>query len=249
MNEPRDNELSHIYKEGTWPEPSRQIDEAILSASRRAARARHPFVWRWAPSLALAATVVLTVSLVLRVYQDQPQTVSPPIPDGRSAPILPTTEPPAEKPKSVPAPQSAPAPAQKPAPAASAVALKKEASQAKRSDQARREIQENLRERYQSSPPQELQPEIQPEPMRAPPRANEAPSPPPAQIAPRAAVISGGDAGAISIRRTDAPERSPQAWLEDIRRLKAEGKPEEAGREIAEFRKRYPDYVLPDDLR
>jgi hypothetical protein len=247
VNDPRDNELSHIYKEGTWPEPSRQIDEAILSASRRAARARHPFVRRWAPPLALAATVVLTVSLVLSVYQDQPQTVSPPIPDGRSAPSVPTAEAPAEKPKSVPAPQSAPAPAPKPAPAAPAVALKKEAPQATRADQTRREIQENLRERYQSSPPQELQPEARPEPMRAPLRANEAPSPSPAQSAPRAAV--GGAEGAISIRRTDVPERSPQAWLEDIRRLKAQGKPEEAGRELAEFRKRYPDYALPEDLR
>ena len=108
-----------------------------------------------------------------------------------------------------------------------------------------------MRARYQSEPPQELQAEIRPEPMRAPPRAYESPSAPPARAlpAPSAAVVPGSAAGGISIRRSDAPERAPQAWLEDIRKLKAEGKPEEAGRELAEFRKRYPDYALPDDLR
>jgi hypothetical protein len=44
-------------------------------------------------------------------------------------------------------------------------------------------------------------------------------------------------------------ERAPQAWIDDIRKLMKEGKSEEAGEEIAKFKKRYPDYVLPDDLR
>ena len=47
----------------------------------------------------------------------------------------------------------------------------------------------------------------------------------------------------------NAVERSPQTWLEDIRKIMAEGKSEETGRELAEFRKRYPDYPLPEDLR
>jgi hypothetical protein len=48
---------------------------------------------------------------------------------------------------------------------------------------------------------------------------------------------------------TFVPSRPPQAWIEDIRKLKAEGKAEEASRELAEFRTRYADYVLPEDLR
>ena len=252
--DPRSDELSHIYKEAGWPEPSRQIDEAILSASRRAARARHPFMWRWAPPLALAATMVLTVSLVLRVYQERPETASPPAPDERPAPSAPTVAAPAEKAKAAAEPaaaaKSAPAPVQKPAPTP-AMALKKEAPETGRADRARRELEASMRARYQSEPPQELQAEIRPEPMRAPPRAYESPSAPPAKAAPApsAAVVPGSAAGGISIRRSDAPERTPQAWLEDIRKLKAEGKPDEAGRELAEFRKRYPDYALPDDLR
>jgi TolA-binding protein len=44
-------------------------------------------------------------------------------------------------------------------------------------------------------------------------------------------------------------ERSPETWLADVRKLKAQGRTEEAERELAEFRKRYPDFRLPDDLR
>ncbi|MFO1362015.1 MAG: hypothetical protein U1F45_05990 [Burkholderiales bacterium] len=36
--------------------------------------------------------------------------------------------------------------------------------------------------------------------------------------------------------------------LEDIRRLKAQGRAEDAAKELAEFRKRYPDFELPADL-
>jgi hypothetical protein len=52
----------------------------------------------------------------------------------------------------------------------------------------------------------------------------------------------------VGTAREAAPQRSPEAWLEDIRRLKAQGRDEEAAAELAEFRKRYPDYALPADL-
>jgi hypothetical protein len=42
--------------------------------------------------------------------------------------------------------------------------------------------------------------------------------------------------------------RTPEEWLEALRRLKAQGRTDEFVRELAEFRKRYPDYKLPDDL-
>ena len=46
-----------------------------------------------------------------------------------------------------------------------------------------------------------------------------------------------------------AAERTPQSWIEDIRKLVADGKLEQADREIADFKKRYPDFALPNDLR
>lgn len=46
-----------------------------------------------------------------------------------------------------------------------------------------------------------------------------------------------------------AAPRAPEQWLEEIRRLKLEGKEKEAAEALAEFRKAYPDYRLPEDLR
>jgi len=61
-------------------------------------------------------------------------------------------------------------------------------------------------------------------------------------------------AGAVSglasrVVVSEAKERTPEKWLADIRKLKTEGKATEAERDLAEFKKRYPDYILPDDLR
>jgi hypothetical protein len=66
-----------------------------------------------------------------------------------------------------------------------------------------------------------------------------------------AATISGAlSTNALTAdRAASKPERTPQAWIEDIRKLMKEGKSEEAGGELAQFKKRYPDYVLPEDLR
>lgn len=48
--------------------------------------------------------------------------------------------------------------------------------------------------------------------------------------------------------QTESP-RTPQLWLEDIRALVREGKVAEARTALAEFRKVYPAYPLPDDLK
>ncbi len=41
----------------------------------------------------------------------------------------------------------------------------------------------------------------------------------------------------------------PKAWIEKIRKLIEEKKPDEAKKELEDFRKRYPDHKLPDDLK
>ena len=60
-----------------------------------------------------------------------------------------------------------------------------------------------------------------------------------------------GAVGALtsSVAVPDAKERTPEKWLADIRKLKTEGKAIEAERDLVEFKKRYPDYILPEDLR
>jgi hypothetical protein len=62
----------------------------------------------------------------------------------------------------------------------------------------------------------------------------------------RAGVIS---APASRVAISEAKERPPEKWLEDIHKLKTQGKTAEAERELSEFKKRHPDYRLPEDLR
>ena len=67
-----------------------------------------------------------------------------------------------------------------------------------------------------------------------------------------AATLQGaGAVGGLTSRVavSEAKERTPEKWLADIRKLKTDGKATEAERELAEFKKRHPDYRLPEDLR
>jgi len=189
----RDHELSRIYSEGGWPEPSKRIDDAILEASRRSARARHPILHRWGPPVALAATVILGVSLALLVtdhesMRDASGLLRSDEPGPRAAPEKKREAPAAPAPRelfsSPMGPDTKPAPkAQAPAPLA----------------------------------------------KRAPPAAAAKAPPPAAAAAPVA--------------------RPPDAWLDDIRKLKSQGRGADAERELAEFTRRYPDYPVPEDLR
>lgn len=317
MNGIKDNRLSRLYREGAWPEPSRQIDAAILSASRRAAREQHSIFKRWAPSFAIAATVLLTSALVLKVYQEQPDAVSPTVPEtgpaprAKQPPPAPETKAAETKPalspsvqavtppqgfsstmdaaeaerlgrlqrdldlkRNLPASESPPPPP-RPAPAEKAVpALKKEASEP---SQRRPDVVQTQRAQERpANPPMSVFGATAPAPQ--PPRAPAKPVPqlppakeaaPPARPVPvqpqaaetqrmeapsaaaGAAAISGGlSTNALTAdRAASKPERTPQAWIEDIRKLMKAGMSEEAGGELAEFKKRYPDYVLPEDLR
>ena len=319
QNDHRDHVLSRIYREGAWPEPSRQIDQAILAASRR----ERSLVRRWAPSFAIAATVVLASTLALKVYREQPDAMSPSPADTASRdkqpyapekaaetktaeakpaetkstaaaapPVQPVatpkgfsstmdageaerleriqreldlkrSPPPSESPVAAAAPAQKSAFAEKPAPA-----LKKEAA-APASPPSPRAATGKPVSPFASSreSAQAVRQDAQPQALavdraQVPPPAPQAPAatspaattsaPAPASPAANATAISGSAAGAaLMVNRagSKASERSPQTWIEDIRKLMAAGKSEEAGQEIAEFKKRYPDYVLPDDLR
>lgn len=327
----KDHALSRIYREGSWPEPSRQIDQAILAASRRAAR-EHSFVRRWAPSFAIAATVVLTSTLVLKVYREQPEAVSPSVPDKaqatRAKQATPVEEPktaearpaaaapPAPQPatprgytstmdageaerlnrlqhdldlkQTLPARESPPAAAGSPPAEKSAMALKKETSETGRASPAprRTDVPQAPVSVFGASAPTQQSPRaaakpalplnqnalsaartepVQPqatgadttqatvqETRAAPssPGAAEAAASPPSSAASTDSTSSTALGGAVAARiASKGPERSPQTWIEDIRKLVAEGKLEQADRELADFKKRYPDYALPENLR
>jgi hypothetical protein len=93
----------------------------------------------------------------------------------------------------------------------------------------------------------EVQPPVRP--VQVPAAAPEASPRPDSKIRIQSAI-----SGSTGIRGTEFPanpntnERTPEKWLDDIRKLRMEGKMSEADRELAEFKKRYPDYRLPEDL-
>jgi len=304
----KDHVLSRIYREGAWPEPSRQIDQAILAASRR----ERSFARRWAPSFAIAATVVLASTLALKVYREQPDVISPSPPDTASRDKQPSVpEKPAETNAAETKPAAAVAPPAQPVATPKGFSSTMDAGEAERLDRIQREL--DLR---RSPPPSEspvpgpayapaqksafaekaapalkkeapasapapaaLPPRaavgkpvapfastresVPPQPQQAleqaPPPAPQAPpvsspttaAPAPAAPAANATAISGSALGGatLMVNRAKTSERSPQTWVEDIRKLMAAGRSEEAGQEIAELKKRYPDYVLPEDLR
>jgi hypothetical protein len=75
----------------------------------------------------------------------------------------------------------------------------------------------------------------------APPAAKPAPAPR-EEIAPAAPAAS-----VNKLERT--VDLTPDKWLERIEELRKQGKLDEARASLAEFRKRYPDYRLPESLR
>ena len=102
----------------------------------------------------------------------------------------------------------------------------------------------------QPTPPPSM---AQPAPKPAPrPEAKSAYAPPPA-VQPMAKPELRENAPAAAADSLSKLERTaelpPDKWLERIEELRKQGKLEEARASLAEFRKRYPDYRLPDALR
>ena len=279
MIEPRDEELSRIYRDAEAPVPPQRVDDNILAASRRVAGAkprseRSEFARRWGAPVALAATVVVTTTLALMVLERQSgvDTVTSAVPGADQ-------------------PSKSPRVEQKPVARAPATSVPQAAAQRDREEQRPSErlgtgqpgsaadvprTHEALRKREEAKPaPAAAAPPgglysgeragaDQAAPSPEAQRAAEVP-----RQAPRAPAAAGltGDAntlresaltlqraGALSasagrVAGSEAKERTPEKWLEDIRKLKTPGKTAEVERELAELKKRYPDYRLPDDLR
>lgn len=106
-------------------------------------------------------------------------------------------------------------------------------------------------------------------PATAPATPQEEPAPSPQSRGPRDAARRADASGApapeapaqakISIREERAKvatervtaalaERSPEQWLQGIADLKRQGRHEEAEKELAEFRKRHPQYRIPEAI-
>ncbi len=228
----RDEQLTRLYREADGAGPPAALDAAILAASRAAVAAAPPrrrAWWQsWTLPMSIAASVVVTVTLTLMVQQEEERAL---------------TEAPAE--------QRAPA----------AVAPEKTDA----ADLAARPAPPAATPKPAHAPREVARPPAAPAPVAVPKLAEEPPAAP-ASRAPQAVAVEPAmrqravpAADAVEMRAKSAPlrkeaagaaaPRAPEQWLEEIRRLKREGKEKEAAEALAEFRQAYPGYALPEDLR
>ena len=253
---PRDAALARRYRQagdqaGMAPPPA--LDAHILAAARAAVQPQQRLVRPWWQRLTLpvgiAATTLLAVMLSLTVQRQTPQTLermpnessvpaaadrakeaAAPVPSAPAAPRADSAAP-APVQRAERAPQAAekkaivaPAPAAAmPPPAAPAEAAPSPAPTVSNEDAT---VAGRLRSEAVADRAQEAE-------VRAPLQKAV-----PASAAPARLGAAKGDAA--------TPE---QTWIEEIRELKRQGRIEEAARRLEAFRKAYPGYVLPEDLR
>ncbi len=228
----RDDAVSRRYRELPAEEPPRALDEAILAASRRAADARPaPLVAptgrrRWYVPLAAAAVIVLAVGLTLRVQFEQPEEES----YRQKEPASPVAK--IEEKLKEEKPQVKAAPERR-ARAMTAPSSRAEAPSQFPDNRAAREA------------PAPIAPQA---PAMAQMRAAPAPAPRSDDAMARDRAAGVLSSGAAAKRLQEAGE-TPQKALERIIELRKAGKDDEADKALAEFRKRYPDYKIPEAMR
>jgi len=249
-DELRDEQLLRLYREAAGSEPPEALDRAILAAAlaeAAPAKPRRRAWWQtWAGPASVAATLVLTVTLTLMVQQESesPAPEAPPVKtdaaDFAVKPAAPSAKVKQEAARLPEAPRSEPEGASVPKPFTGEMKAQPAAPAGA------------------AAPPLPSLPPPPPAPA-AEPLESGVPAQPAATLRRQAAPATDVAADAVEARAKSAPlrkeaagaamTRSPGQWLEDIRQLKQQGKEKEAAESLADFRKAYPDYRLPDDLR
>jgi resuscitation-promoting factor RpfA len=260
-----DPQLAALYSAGADAAPPAHLDDAIRAAARRevAAGPRRSGARRWAVPVSLAAVLVLSVSVVTMMREqgaDRPESIMPPpeipapaaeraappaatvaVPDATpkrrvgTPPVVAQADPAAKAEVSAPAPvvTGRVAEAERGAAEPRAKAMAAESSRAEDAPAARREY-------------------AAPQPM-----LRSAPAP--------ATMADAGSAGASAAKPaapaalSAAPAQSalwqdlvlepPEKWLQRIAELRRAGKIADADTLTTEFRRRFPDQRLPEDLR
>ncbi|MGH8720079.1 MAG: hypothetical protein ACREV0_14240 [Burkholderiales bacterium] len=213
------DELSRIYRQGSREEPGAQMDAAILAAAHREVKAkpRRSTSLSWGIPLSVAAVLVLSATLTLMIL-NEPET-----------PVKIDSLPAAEEPTKEQAPalsqdelrrETLSGKAEKKAEIPAPLPKRDSPLEKSRSDEARFEAaQQESRNKAAQSEKRSA--------------AGAAP-----QTAPRPAAEYDSS--------SQLEEEAPEKWLARIEKLRAEGKIEEAKKSLGEFKKRFPDYALPD---
>lgn len=250
----RSGPLSRAYLELGDERPAASLDQAVISEARAAIAERRQSrrsQWHWAGITAVAATVLLSFALVMRVALE-PQPVAPvPMADKQRANDGPSASALARESAELAAPAEAPA-----------LHTGLEAPSAKKEDTARsiNEQDEGLsraprrlkaagaRHELTSADRVIAEPVSTLDEMKSPSAASTAPASTAPASPPVAALPADNAAGppappASNEALQKAGVKPPEEWLDEIASLRANGDEEAAEREYAEFRKAYPDYV------
>jgi len=246
----RDAQVSARYRELAREEPSARLDAAILGAAR--ARAARPGVRRWAVPVSLAAVLVLSVIVTTRIHEEAPYLESgAPAPAGRTAePATPPAPAPAEPKTAGKIARDAPQPLQR------SQARQEPAKPELRADMAKRSLEEREAARFAAAPAAAPEPAAEAQAARPAEQSTAD-----AASAPAAAGLSADRMAASRAAPAPAPmaarerkeraafEESPEKWLDHIARLRGESRDAEADESLARFRRRYPDYKIPEAMR
>jgi hypothetical protein len=242
MADERDPKLSRHYRELEPIEPPAALDQKILAAARQASKSHAPLVvpagrHRWYYGMAAAAVLVFAVALTLHLEREKPDLEAIATPPGstvREGRIrTEETKPPSEERAAKPAaPSFAPDPA------------------TRRSDGLR--LAEKLGQPAPAAAP--------PAPRAEPPRRAQADAD---ARAAREIVAADAERSVATAKQQSASARSmvaapsaappalesPERWLERIAELRSRGRHADADRELASFRKAYPNYPLSNLMR
>ena len=238
-----DSRLAALYRKLPQAEPDARLDAAVRAQAQRAvaavaAPARTPASGRWLPALSVAAVVAVAAGIAFRLGPQMWQRpASRPEVESAAAPTAPppATPQPVETTSSM---RKAAAPAATAAPVAQAPAAEKQKMENAASRPAPRAFPAPAQALRESTPP-------------PPPATAEAK---PALSAPTmAAPMKTMQSDAASAGVPAALDRNaslyPEHWLANIRQMLRDGQRNAAIRSLDQFRKKYPDYHLPDDLR
>jgi hypothetical protein len=255
--------LPHSLAEAENAEPPAELDRVVLEKAQAAVTARKRFRSnRWPVPVALAATVLISLAIVVQLQRPSPETYTAASRTEQRAVTQSQSFEPASAPRepgfaseSPRVPETASLRSM-PDSSAADLAQERESYDATGPEQdaaASGAARERLAKA--AAPPTESKASAREESRRqiASTDGAVAAAPPPAPVladAPQAATGAATDSVAAAEAengRSAAPaanaERDPQAWLQRIARLRAEGKKAQADREWKAFVKRYPDYV------
>jgi hypothetical protein len=243
MTDERDPKVSRRYRELGAEEPSRETDQAILAAAHRAADRPHaPLVTpagrhRWYFAFGAAAILVLAVAVTVQMERQQPD------PEALS-----------ESPDSVRADR------------AERFSYQQEQEKDGRRGELQRQAEgqkplaDSDRARAPAAEPRRKFAQEAAPPASAPAQPSaEAPSPPAdaaaeadrrarATIQPREVQRAPAAQSTVSPGVMARVQVSPEELLQRIAELRKDARHDEADKLLAEFRQRYPDYRISDEM-